>query len=268
MIFCLVGLTFFFFRKLYMYKQNAKADRKPKMPSRHWKSSYCHPVSSFFFLFFLRWFHQQLLLFVIAVQSLSCVWLFATPGTAACQASLSFSISQSLFRLMSIELVKTSNQLILCCLLLLLPQSFPASWSFPTSHHFASGGQRIGASASASVLPMNIQGWFPLGWAGWISLQSRGTLTSLLQHHRLKASKFFSIQPSLRSNSHICTWPLEKPELGLYRPYFYLFIYLFIFGCMVSWLPPRLFSNRGGGGGRGHSLVVLGSLFTVAEPSF
>ena len=66
-------------------------------------------------------------------------------------------------------------------------QSFPASGSFPKSQFFASGGQRIGASASASVLPMNIQDWFPLGWTCWISLQSKG-LSSLLQHHSSKAS--------------------------------------------------------------------------------
>ena len=79
-------------------------------------------------------------------------------------------------------------------------QSFPASGSFPMSRHFASGGQSIGALASASVLPMNIQDWFPIGWTGWISLQSKG-LKSLLQHHSSKASSlrhsaFFSVQLS------------------------------------------------------------------------
>ena len=68
------------------------------------------------------------------------------------------------------------------------PQSFPASGSFPISQFFTSGGQSIGVSASASVLPMNIQDWFPLGWTGWISLQSHGTVKSLLQHHSSKAS--------------------------------------------------------------------------------
>ena len=106
----------------------------------------------------------------IVVQSLSCVQLFATPRTAACQAPLFSTISQSLLRFMSIELVILSN---LCCLLL-LPSIFPASGSFPVSQLFASGGQRIGVSASASVLPMSIQGWLPLGWTGWISFQSKG----------------------------------------------------------------------------------------------
>ena len=79
-------------------------------------------------------------------------------------------------------------------------QSFPASGSFPMSQFFASGGQSTGVSASASVLPMNIQDWFPLRWTGWISLQSQG-LSSLLQHHSSKASilqrsAFFIVQLS------------------------------------------------------------------------
>ena len=79
-------------------------------------------------------------------------------------------------------------------------QSFPVSGSFPMSQFFASGGQSIGASASASVLPMNIQDWYPLGWTGWISLQYKG-LSSLLQHHSSKASilqssAFFRVQLS------------------------------------------------------------------------
>ena len=79
-------------------------------------------------------------------------------------------------------------------------QSIPASWSFQISQFFSSGGQSIGAVASASVLPMNIQDWFPLGWTGWISLQSKG-LSSLLQHHNSKASilscsAFFTVQLS------------------------------------------------------------------------
>ena len=94
---------------------------------------------------------------VVVVQSLSHVQLFVIPWTAAQQASLSSTISQSLLRFMFIELVMPSNHLILCCPLLLCPQSFPASGSFPVSQFFASGAQSIRASASASVLPMNIQ---------------------------------------------------------------------------------------------------------------
>ena len=147
-----------------------------------------------------------------SVQSLSLVWLFATPWTEARLASLSITTSQSLLKHMSIELVMPSNHLILCrcppfssCL-----QSFPASGSFPMRQFFASGGQSIGASASASVLSMNIQDWFPLGLTSWISLQSKGRSrvfsTTTVQKHQ-----FFSTQLSLLSNSHIHTWLLEKP---------------------------------------------------------
>ena len=94
-------------------------------------------------------------------QSLNHVWLFATPWTAACQASLSITNSWSLLKLMSVESVMPSNHLILCGPPLLLLQSFPASGSFPMSQFFASGGQSIGASSS--VLPVNIRDWFPLG---------------------------------------------------------------------------------------------------------
>ena len=89
-------------------------------------------------------------------------------------------------------------------------QSFPASGSFPMSQFFASGGQSIGASASASVLPMNIQDWFPLGLTGWISLQSKG-LSSVFSNTTVQKHQFFGVQPSSQSNSHIHTWPLEKP---------------------------------------------------------
>ena len=108
-----------------------------------------------------------------SVQSLSHVWFFATPWTAACQTSLSITNSRNLLKLMSIQLVMPSNHLILCRPLLLLPSIFPASGSFPMSWHFASGGQSIGVSASASVHPVNIQDWFPSRWTGLISLQSK-----------------------------------------------------------------------------------------------
>ena len=88
---------------------------------------------------------------------------------------------------MSIDSEMPYNHLVLCCPLLLRPPSFPASGSFLVSQLFASGGQSIGASASVSVLPMNIQGWFPLELTGLIFLMSRGLL-SVLQHHNSKAS--------------------------------------------------------------------------------
>ena len=89
-------------------------------------------------------------------------------------------------------------------------QSFPESWSFQMSQFFASGGQSIGVSASASVLPMNIQGWFPLGWTGWISLQSKG-LSRVFFNITVQKHQFFNAKLSLWSNSHIHTWLLEKP---------------------------------------------------------
>ena len=111
---------------------------------------------------------------VSSVQLIGRVWLFATPWTAACQASLSITNSQSLLKLMSIKSVMPSNHVILCHPFSSCLQSFPQHQGLLKWLFFASGGQSIGVSASASVLPMNIQDWFPLGWTGWVSLQSKG----------------------------------------------------------------------------------------------
>ena len=99
------------------------------------------------------------------------------------------------------------------------PQSFPASGSFLVSQFFASGGQSIGVSvsASASVLPMNIQDWLPLGWTSWISLQSKG-LSRVYSNTTVQKHEFFSTQLSLQSNSHIHTWLLKKAQLWLDGP--------------------------------------------------
>ena len=146
---------------------------------------------------------NQLLFFI---WSLSHVRLFATPWTAARQASLSITNSWSLLKLKSIESVMPSNHLILChpfsCL-----QSFPASGSFLMGQLFTSGGQSIGALAS--VLPMNIQDWFPLGLTRLISLQSKGLLRVFFST-TVQKYQFFGTQLSLWFNSHIHTWPLEK----------------------------------------------------------
>ena len=142
--------------------------------------------------------------------SCSVVSLFATPWTAAHQASLSTTNSWSPLKPMSIDSVMPSNHLILCFPFSFCPQSSPASGSFPTSQLFASGGQSIGVSASASVLPMNTQDWYPLGWTGWISLQSKG-LSRVFSNTTVQKHQFFSAQLSSQSNSHIHTWPLEKP---------------------------------------------------------
>ena len=136
-----------------------------------------------------------------SVQFLSCVWLCATPWIVACQASPSITNPRSLFKLMSIELVMSSSHLILCWPFSSCLQSFPASGSFLKSQFFASGGQYIGASASASVLPMNIQDWFPLGWTGWISLQCEG-LSRVFSNTTVQKHQFFG--------AHIHIWLLHK----------------------------------------------------------
>ena len=145
-------------------------------------------------------------------QSLSRVQLFATPWIAARQASLSITNSQSSLRLMSIELVMPSNHLILCCPLLLLPSIFPSIRVFPSSQFFSSGGQSNGVSASASVLPMNIQDWFPLGWTGWKSLQSKG-LSRVFSNTTVQKHQFFGAPLSLYSNSHIHTYHWKNHSL-------------------------------------------------------
>ena len=131
-----------------------------------------------------------------SVQSLSHVQLLAVPWTAACQASLSITNSWNLLKLMSIASVMPPNHLILCHPLLLHLQSFSASGSFPVSQFFASGSQSIGVSASASVLPMNIQDWFPLGLTGLISLQSKG-FSRVFSNTTIKKHQFFGSQLSL-----------------------------------------------------------------------
>ena len=144
-----------------------------------------------------------------SVQSLSHVQLFVSPWTTTRQASLSITNSQSPPKPMSIESVMPSNYLILVrfssC-----PQSFPASRSFHMSQFFTSGGQIFWVSTSASILPINIQDWFPLGLTGWISLQSKG-LSRVFSNTIIQKHQFFSAQLSLWFNSHIHIWLPEKP---------------------------------------------------------
>ena len=145
-----------------------------------------------------------------SVQSLSRVQLFETPWTAACQASLSFTISWSCSNSCPSSQWYHSTILSSAVPFSSCFQSSPASRSFPMSWLFSSGGQSIGASASASVLPMNTQGWFPfrIDWFDLLAVQ--GTLKSLLQHHSLKASVLWC-SAFFWSNSYIRTWLLEKP---------------------------------------------------------
>ena len=139
-----------------------------------------------------------------SVQLLSPVRLFATPWIAAHQASLSITISRSSLKLMCIKSVMPSSHLILCRPLLLLPPTLPASESFPMSQLFARGGQSFGVSALASFLPKNTQGWFPLEWIGWISLQSKG-LSRVFSNTTVQKHQVFGAQLSSQSNSYIHT---------------------------------------------------------------
>ena len=123
---------------------------------------------------------------------------------------------QSLLKLMSIESMMPSNHLISVLSFSSCPDSFPASGSFPVNWFFASGGQSFGASASVEILPMNIQGWFPLELIGLISLQSNG-LSRVFSRTTIRKPSAFSSQPSLWSSSHIHTWLLAKPKFWLYR---------------------------------------------------
>ena len=129
-----------------------------------------------------------------SVQSLSHVWLFATPWITARQASLSITNSQSSLKLMSIESGMPFSHFILCCPLLLLPQSLPASGSFPMSQFSAWGDQSTGVSALASVLPKYTQDWYPSEWTGWISSQSnelsRVLSNTTVQKHQSSALSF------------------------------------------------------------------------------
>ena len=148
---------------------------------------------------------------ISSVQSLSRIRLFVTPWTTARQASLSITNSRSLPKLMSIESVMPSSHLILCRPLFLLPPIPPSIRVFPMSQLFTWGGHSTGVSALASVLPPNTQELSPLGWTGWISLQSKG-LSRVFSNTTVQKCHFFSAQLSSQSNSHIHTWPLEKPQ--------------------------------------------------------
>ena len=130
------------------------------------------------------------------VQLLSRVQLFATPWTATYQVSLSITTFQSLLKLMSITSTMPSNHLILCQHVSFCLQSVPASGSFQMSQFFPAGGQSTRVSASTSVLPMNIQDWFPLGWTGWISLQSK-ELSRVFSNTTIQKHQFFGAQLSL-----------------------------------------------------------------------
>ena len=149
---------------------------------------------------------------VVSVQLLSCIQLFKTPQTAASWTSLSFTISQSLLKVMSIESMMPSNHLILCHPLLLLPSIFPSIRVFSSESALHIRWPKYWSFNLTSVLPMNVQGWFPLGLTGLKSFLSKGP-SRVFSNTTVQKHQFFSAQPSLWSNSYIGTWLLGKPEL-------------------------------------------------------
>ena len=164
-----------------------------------------------------------------SVQLLSHVWLFATPWTAARQGSLSITNFWSLPKLMSLTQwchpTISSSVVPFSC-----PLCFPALGSFQMGQLFASGGQSIGVSASTSVYPLNTQDWFPLGWTGWISLQSKGL--SIFQH-----SVFFIVQlshPYMTTGKTIAfiTWTFVGKEMSL--------LFNMMFRLVITFLPRSL----------------------------
>ena len=154
-----------------------------------------------------------------SVQSLSCVWLFATPWTAACQASLSINNSQSPPKPISIELVMPSNHLIFWHPLLLLPSIFASIRVFSNASALRIRWPKYWSFSSNISLPINTQDWSDLGWTGWISLQSKG-LSRVFSNTTVQKHQFFSAQPSSQSNSHIhkrafwWKWKRRKTKLA------------------------------------------------------
>ena len=147
---------------------------------------------------------------ISSVQLLSNFQLLATQWTASHQASLSITDSRSLLKLMSIESVMSSNHLIFCCPLFFLPLIFPSIKVFSNKSVLLIRWPEYW-NFSFTINPSNeLQDWSPLGWIGWISLQSN-ELSRVFSNTTVQKHQFFGAQPSLWSNSHIYTWWLEKP---------------------------------------------------------
>jgi len=145
-----------------------------------------------------------------SVQSFSSVQLFATPWIAVLQAFMSITNSWSSPKLTSIESVMPSSHLILCRPFLLLPPIPPSIRLFSNESTLCMRWPKYWISALASVLLKNTQDWSSLEWTGWISLQSKG-LSRVFSNTIIQKHQFFGTQPSSQSNSHIHTWPLDKP---------------------------------------------------------
>ena len=180
---------------LYGAWGHKESERTERVTLPHFSLSWVMKICLLVFPAHVIWFYfPHPLDQLSSVQSLSLVRHFVTPW--ASQASLFITNSWNSPKPLSIESVMPSNHLILCCPILLLPSIFPVSGSFPMNQLFVSGGQRIGVSASTSVLPMNTQNWFPVGWTGWISLQSKG-FSRVFFNTTVQKCQFFGTQFSL-----------------------------------------------------------------------
>ena len=146
---------------------------------------------------------------IVVVQLLSRFWLFGMPWIGAHQDSLSFTLSQSWFKLMCIESMMLSNHLIICHLLHLLPSIFPRKSVFSSESALCIRWPRYWSFSFRSVLPMNIQGWFSLGLTSLISLLYK-ELSRVCSSTTVQKHQFFGPQPSLWYNSHMHIWLLEK----------------------------------------------------------
>ena len=146
----------------------------------------------------------------ISVQLLNHVQLFATPWIAARQASMYITNSQSQLRLTSIESVMPSNHHILCHPLLLLPPLPPSIRVFSNESTLRMRWPTYWSFSFSIIPPKNTQGWSPSKWTGWITLQTKG-LSRVFSNTTVQKHQFFGALPSSQSNSHIHTWPLEKP---------------------------------------------------------
>ena len=179
----------------FLVHNNANQSHLP-YPGTEPKSLMCAALVSRFFATSTTWEAPDQSSVSLSVQSLSCVQLFVTPWTAARQASLSITISRSLPKLMSIVSVIPSNHLILCHPLLLLPSIFPNIRVFSNESPLHIKWPKYWSFSFKPVLPMNTQDWSPLGWTGWISLQSK-RLSRVFSNTTVQKHQFFCAQPSL-----------------------------------------------------------------------
>ena len=170
----------------------------------------------------------------IVVQWLTCVQLFATSRTVAHQSSsvLPYLLNSAQTHVHWVSVASQPSHVMLSPSL--LPSVYPRIRVFSSESALASGSQRTGASATASALPVNFQGWLPLWWTGLISLlsmESKG-LSRVFSSTRVQKYQFLCTQPCLQSNSQICTWLLKKPQFWLYGPLLAKWYLCFLICCL------------------------------------